>query len=243
MIIDAHCHLGKGRYKSLEPKSLVSSMDRNGIDKSVIVPVEEFISVYNEEGNEYILETVKEYGDRFIGFATINPWYGAKGMDMLRRFLEKGLKGIKLNPSLQGFLLNDELVFDVVKAAEEYDIPVYFHTGTPVHSLPFQLRDLAVNFPNVNFIMGHMGAYDFGSDIIQASKGLNNIYLETSLNLSRAIGRAISEVGTERVLFGSDSPRSEQDFELEKVREACKELECFDKVAGANIISLLGVKI
>lgn len=238
-IVDAHCHLGEGRYKKSDPASLIRSMDAAGIEKSVIVPVEEQITVYNEAGNELMLKAVSEYRDRLIGFGTVNPWYGAKGTDMIRRYLDRGLRGIKLNSAIQGFLMNDEIVYGVVEAAREYQVPIYFHTGTPIHALPFQLRDLALNYPEVNFIMGHMGAYDFGYNIIHASQGLDNIYLETSLNLSCSISHAIKEAGAKRVIFGSDSPRSTQKFELEKLLAACQDQEDLEKILAQNILSLL----
>lgn len=239
MIIDAHCHLGDGRYKKLDINTLLKEMDEQKIQKAVIIPVEEYITVYNEEGNEYILKAVNENRDKFAGFATVNPWYGSKGIEMLKKYLEKGLKGIKLNPSLQGFLLNDRIVYDIVEAAQSYKVPVYFHTGTPVHSMPFMLRDVAMSFPKVNFIMGHMGAYDFGNDLITSAKGMDNIYLDTSLNLSCTIKMAINNLGADKVIFGSDAPRSTQKFELEKVYTACSNKEDLDKVLGGNIMSLL----
>lgn len=239
MIIDAHCHIGNGRYKKLDVKTLLQTMDSCGIDKSVIVPVEEYITVYNEEGNEHILTAVNKNRDRFLGFATVNPWYGRKAIDILKKYLEAGLKGVKLNPSLQGFVLNDDLVYPLVETARYYKVPVYFHTGTPIHSLPFQLRDLAIHFPEVNFIMGHMGVCDFFYDVNNALRGLKNIYLETSGNTSGVIKNAIDNAGACRVMFGSDSPRSSQEFELSKVESACSKKEDLDYVLYKNISGLM----
>jgi len=238
-VIDAHCHIGNGRYKKQDAEALIRSMDTCGIEKAVIVPVEEYITVNNEEGNNYILAAVKRYDGRLIGFATVNPWYGQKAVDMLRKYLKQGLKGVKLNPSLQGFLLNDDIVYPIIETAKYYKVPVYFHTGTPIHSLPFQLRDLAVRYPEVNFIMGHMGAWDFGYDTMLAVRGLKNIFLETSLNLSCVIESVIREAGSDRVIFGSDSPRSDQKYELEKVTSSCNREEDLEKILYKNITQLL----
>lgn len=54
MIIDAHAHLGQGRYKSLAPEELLRQMDEHGIDRAVICPVEEQIILHNREGNDFI---------------------------------------------------------------------------------------------------------------------------------------------------------------------------------------------
>ena len=239
-VIDGHCHLGKGRFKNQDVKALLFSMEKAGIERSVICPVEEYITVFNEEGNQYILNTVNENKDRFYGFATVNPWYQEIGVQMLRRYLDKGLSGIKLDPSIQGYILNDELVYPIINVAEEFNVPVYFHTGTPIHSLPLQLRDLAKIYPKVNFIMGHSLANDFGGDVSTALRGLTNVYLDTSHNLTCGTKAAINEFGADHVIFGSNSPRSEQFHELKKVLDSTDDKEILEKVCYKNILSLLG---
>lgn len=237
-IIDAHCHVGSGFEKELKPETLISIMDKNGVGKAVICPIEQYIAVYNEDGNKYILEQVKKYAGRFIGFASVNPWFMQKSTDMLKEYIEKGLKGLKLNPKLQGYQLNSSLVKPLIKVAEEYGIPVYFHTGTPVNSEPFQLRELALEFPKVNFIMGHSGNTDFWTDAAYSVKGIDNIYLETSHNLG--IMGLINAAGIDRVIFGSNMPRSHQTHELKKVKDLCLPEEDFFKICCLNIKKLAG---
>jgi uncharacterized protein len=243
MIIDAHCHIGEGQYKKLNAAELLRSMDACGIDKAVIVPVEEFIAVNNVKGNTLVANTVRENPERFFGFVTANPWYGQEAVNIIARFLEMGMHGIKLHPPLQGFILNDQIVHPILKVAESFRVPVYIHTGTPVQSLPLQLRDLASGFPRVNFIMGHMGAHDFNYDIVNAAEGMDNIYLESSMSLSDIIGRAIREAGAGKVLFGSNMPRSRQGYEFEKVASQCRNQEEADLVFSGNILRLMGARI
>jgi len=99
---------------------------------------------------------------------------------------------------------------------------------------------LAREFPDLNFIMGHMGAYDFVSDYPRAIEGLRNIYLDTSLTLSNFIKAAVATAGADRVIFGSDAPRSTQKFELENVLRALDDPEVLDQVLYRNINRLLG---
>lgn len=238
MIIDAHCHIGIGFEKKLSPEALISLMDKNRVEKAVICPIEQYIAVYNEEGNTYILDQVKKYSGRFIGFASVNPWYLKNSADMLKRYIEKGLKGLKLNPKLQGFQLNSSLVKPLIKVAEEYRIPVYFHTGTFLNSEPFQLRELALEFPKVNFIMGHSGNTDFWTDIENSVKELDNIYLETSHNLG--IMGLIKAAGIDKVVFGSNMPRSHQTHELKKILDLNLPEEDLKKLCCSNIKKLVG---
>jgi len=237
-IIDAHCHIGIGFEKQLSPEDLLKLMDKNGVEETIICPLEQYIAVYNEEGNSYILEQMQKFSGRFIGFASVNPWYMGKGVDMLKKYIEKGLRGLKLNPKLQGFVLNSSLVKPLIKVAQEYKIPVYFHTGTMINSEPFQLRELAVEFPNVNFIMGHSGNTDFWTDIAYAIQGMKNIYLDTSHNLG--IQGLINMAGIDNVIFSSNMPRSHQILELKKIHDLDLSREEKEKVCYYNIKRLVG---
>jgi len=239
-IIDGHCHVGTDEKKKQDPEELLSRMDKCNIDKAIICPVDRFIAVLNKEGNNYIANTVKRYSDRFIGFATVNPWYREKGEEELKRALDKGLSGIKLNPSLQGFILNSQIVYPIIKIAMERKIPIYFHTGTPIHSLPFQLCELASHFNEVNFIMGHTSAYDFWYDVIPVAIRQSNIWFETSIATVNTIGSLIKKIGASRVIFGSDSPVSCQQLELEKIKLIGLSQDEERKILGGNISDLLG---
>lgn len=237
--IDAHVHVGKGFEKALDPEKLIELMDQNEVEKCVIVPIEQYIAVYNEEGNRYILDLINKYPDRFIGFASVNPWYLDKAVEILKKYLDKGLRGLKLNPKLQGFILNSDLVKPLIKVVEEYMVPVYFHTGTMVTSEPFQLAELADDFPKVNFIMGHSGNTDFWTDTAYAAKSRGNIYLDTSHNLSSAILGLIQAAGEDRVIFGSNMPRSHQTHEIKKILELKLPEQVQEKIFYKNIIKIL----
>jgi len=239
-IIDAHCHIGFGRYKKLSPETLLEQMNSCGVDKAIVVPVEDFMAVYNEEGNDFVLDAVNKSDGRFIGFATVNPWLGEKAVEILKYYMDRGLKGIKLHPSIQGFLLNDALVDPVIQVAQDYRVPVYFHTGTPFNALPFQLGDLASRFPKVNFIMGHMASFDFGYDIVLAGQGLDNLFYETSHSVSLGVSNAIRNIGEDRIIFGSNAPRSDIQYEIEKIKLICQEERILNKVFSKNILSLIG---
>ena len=232
-IIDAHCHVGVGVEKRLEPEHLLSIMDEAGVQTSVICPLEQYIAIYNDEGNDYISGVVRKFEQRFIGFCTVNPWYLEKAPGMLRRAFENGLAGLKLNSKLQGFVLCSEIVDPLIEICEEYGAPVYCHSGTMICAEPFQVRELALRFPAVDFIMGHSGNTDFWTDVQYSAAGLNNIYLETSHNLS--IQAFIDAAGIERVVFGSNMPRSHQMLELLKIKELNLPDSDFNMLCGGNI--------
>lgn len=240
IVVDGHCHLGIGHDYQQTEAELFREMDLYKVDRAVICPVDRYIAVDNQEGNDFVLQAVRRHPERLYAFATANPWYGQRAVDELRRALDEGARGIKLNPALQGFLLCDDLVYPIVELAQDRNIPLYFHTGTPAYALPTQLSELAMRFPDVKFIMGHMGSTDFKLEAVAAAKMSQNIYLETSWILPNLVIRAVREVGADRVIFGSDSPLSTLRLEM-GIRQATK-LEDSDRdmVMGGSLLRLLG---
>jgi predicted TIM-barrel fold metal-dependent hydrolase len=117
---------------------------------------------------------------------------------------------------------------------------MFFHTGTPAFSTPTQLAELALRYPKVNFIMGHMGSTDFKMEATAAATQADNIYLDTSWILPELVTRAVETVGAERVLFSSDSPLSTLSIELGCRRAAKLSDEERAQVMGGNMLRLLG---
>ena len=240
VVVDCHCHVGVGHEYRQTPDELLGEMDRYAVDRAVICPVDRCIAVDNREGNDFVLDAARAHPSRFYAFATANPWYGDRAVRELRRAIGEGARGIKLHPPLQGFLLCDELVYPLADVAEDLDVPMFFHTGTPAFSLPLQLAELALRFPKVSFIMGHMGSTDFKMEATPAALQADNIYLDTSWILPDLVTHAVATVGAERVLFGSDSPLSSLRIEM-GCRSAAKLTSSERaKVMGGNILRLLG---
>jgi len=240
MIVDFHANVGCGLHFNCDVDALIDDMDRNMVDKAVICPVEQFLAVENRQGNDIIYESVNKYPDRLIGFGTTSPWYGKKALEEIRRISDFGFKGIKLHPFYQGFLLNDEIIYPVIEECEKYGLVVLFHTGTPVCAMPFQLRDLALRYPKVNFVMGHMGWSDFWYDVVDAASGLGNIYLETSYQMPSVIFNCINNLPNNRILFGSDWPYSNIELEKSKIVRI-QNRETAEVILGLNASRLLNI--
>jgi predicted TIM-barrel fold metal-dependent hydrolase len=240
IVVDAHCHVGVGHEYRQSAEDLLRAMDQYQIDRAVICPVDRCIAVDNREGNDLMMATCRAYPNRFYAFATANPWYGQRAVAELRRAIGEGAKGIKLHPALQGFLLCDDLVYPIIELAEALAVPVFFHTGTPAFAQPMQLAELALRFPRVNMIMGHMGTTDLKADAVPAASLAPNIYLDTSWILPGLVTRAVMEIGPERVIFSSDSPLSELPIELELRAAAQMSADARAQLMGGNILRLLG---
>lgn len=211
-IVDVHCHL-----LPKKESELLKNMDLNEIEISWICPDRKYIAMYNEQGNEYISKAVQAYPDRFLGFAVASPWLESREIKNILTFAKNnGLSGLKINTKIQGVTLLDESILYMVSIVQEFDWPVYCHTGTPVTAMPLQLAELADKFPSVNFIMGHGGFSDFWYDVPDVMSRCPNVYLETSFIPPSQIQNNININGGDRVVFGSDWPYSDINFELTK---------------------------
>ena len=131
----------------------------------------------------------------------------------------------------------------LVEAATELGLPIYIHSGTPVFSLPLQIIELAERHPASTLIMGHMGGADFYVDVPSSAHRAANVYYETSLTCHIGyVDEIVLQAGHERVLFGSDSPTSQQAAELLKIRLAILTDAQRQDVLGNNVLRLLGEK-
>lgn len=240
LVIDCHCHIGFGHDYQQSISEQFKEMDQFGIDRSVICPVDKYLAVENRKGNDFILKASRKFPNRFIPFTSANPWYGKKALIELQRTINEGARGIKLHPSIQGFLLCDDLVYPIVELACEQKIPIYFHTGTPAYSQPMHVAELALRYPEANLIMGHMGSTDFWIDAVPAASLSTNIFVDTSWSLPDKIRHAVDILGAERVLFGSDSPLSSYNIEMGCVNATSLSENEKTMIMGKNILRLIG---
>lgn len=238
MTIDGYCTLGVDREFDLTESTLLQAMDQAGVDRAVIAPVDRFLAVDNQVGNNFVLRAAGAHPDRLIPSCSANPWYGEGAVEELRRACGNGARILVLHPAVQGFPADDELVWPLLEAAAEERIPVYVHTGPPGHATPWQLVDLAGRYPEVDLVMGHCGATDFWNDVVEAGRAAANLYLESSLARPFLFAGYLEELGWEKGIMGSYAPLDELGFEWEQMRRALP-AEAVEAVCGGNLLRLL----
>jgi predicted TIM-barrel fold metal-dependent hydrolase len=222
MIVDFHCHYSPAFFRYHEYKmslaALVDEMDTFGIAQAVLSAAGEFAAYYSDEGNAAVAEASRKFARRFCGFATINPWSRAKGLEALRRCHDDyGFTGLVLHPILQGFEANDPLVFPLVEKALALEMVIYMTGGAPYLAMPYKIADLAGRYPEGRFVMGHAG-WDFHFDVPYCLEACPNLWAETSKNGLANLEALVCKFGSPRLLFGSDYPFSSYAGEIEKIR-------------------------
>lgn len=217
-VIDAHVRLGDGRDASLSAEQLLATMDRLGIDRALISPVERCLAVDHREGNAFVAQAAAASDGRLLAYAVASPWRGERALDELTWAAEQGAVALALDPAVQGFDLLDGQADPLVEAATDYGWPVYVRTGTPSFALPLQLAELAVRHPACAFVMGKSGATDFWIDARPALERAPNLYADTAYAPWDVVlaDLAAPPIGPERLVFSSDLPNSDPVLERER---------------------------
>jgi hypothetical protein len=171
--------------------------------------------------NDYMAELMAQYPAQLKGFLSLNPAFGPAAIREIERCIPLGFSGIgELGPGGNGYDFNDPRLWAVLECADHYKLPVCIHCGEPVgHPYPGRdmtslapLPDLVKRFPNVTFILAHLGGglpfYELNRRIHKAMAP--NVVYDTAANPLlydiRSIRAVLDLVGPERLLFGSDFP-------------------------------------
>lgn len=251
MIVDSHVHL-------IALRDLHSALDTAGVEKAFVIPsirkgienassYEHLKQVIARQGsilktavkpnNSLVLELAQESG-RLIPLAWINP-IAKDSVGEASHFLGRGALGIKLQPGFHKYNLGDGVVAEVVKAVEEFDAPVFVHTGSDVP--PQSAEPLIERFSDVRFVLMHMGMYTHYTDAISLAMRYDKVYLDTAEPLpALAVEIAVKKLGDGRILMGSDFPFwGHPKLAVEKIKIAVKDKKSREKIMGKNAMRLV----
>lgn len=223
MIIDAHVHIGKCQIFNLDicEKEIIESMEKNQIDISIIQPLPG--APDSDRVHSEIYKLTKKYPKKIYGLVNYNP----RNKDFIEKVkiykFEYGFVGIKVHTFGHSVAPNSEYGYKIFDIANEYNWPVMVHTGPGIpFSLPSLCIECAQKYPNINVILAHSGFAIFGNEAILSAKMVRNIYLETSSSSCDDLKVLVEEVGSDRVMFGSDLPIQVYS-ELAKVNSTIKD--------------------
>jgi predicted TIM-barrel fold metal-dependent hydrolase len=194
--------------------SLLSSMDRAGIEKSVICSIATKPSQF-----EPILEWSRAIASsRIIPFASLHP----EDPDLPQRVREvkaAGLKGIKMHPYYQHFSFNEPRLFPLYEAISAAGLVFISHTGFDIafpHDRivdPVKISAVVKMFPDLKVVATHLGAWQDWDEVEKHLIG-KPVYLDISYTLGvlgdDQITSLLQRHPQDYLLFGSDSPWDDQ---------------------------------
>ncbi len=221
-IFDIHHHIGY-HLSGLMPEILedfikrIKVMDTCGISSAVIMPSPDY---YMPNGisdtkkiNEKMAEYKKQYPDRFpVALGTVEPRHGKQSVVEIDRMIkELKLDGVMWHHRYQGTPIDHEMTkLYLTKISElKVPVPVFIHNfSESVLEAPYRLENIAKLFPNLIFIsLDSLSSPNQINTMIQVAKRQGNVFLETGMlfPLQNIIERVVREIGSHRLLFGSDA--------------------------------------
>lgn len=239
MIIDCHCHAGKGDgltgpWDTAAPLgAYLERASAAGIQRTVLFPP--FHSDY-VAANRGVGRIVARYPQRFYGFAFIHPLRDqGRVASMVAEAVERlGFVGIKVHRH------DARISREICQAARTHRIPVLYDVMGEVAAVEL----LASEYPDVNFIIPHLGSFadqwrpqlSFLDHLVRHP----NVYTDTSaVRRFDLLVQAVERAGPQKILFGSDGPWLHPGVELAKVRLLNLSPADEELVLAANFLRLI----
>jgi len=215
--IDTHCHIHYTPVETLAPITLSDVMQEgpyytaywntlSQIEKAAKIstvfasPFEALTDRANTvQANEDMFKLVQDIPNLYQ-WVVIDPQNESTFEQADRMLRSEKCVGIKLHPVLHKYSIEEqgEKIFSF---AEKYSAIVQIHPEKAADYITF-----ADSFPNVTFIIAHLGR-PLHINAIKNAKH-RNVYTDTSGKASlknMLIEYAVSQIGSDRILFGTDT--------------------------------------
>jgi predicted TIM-barrel fold metal-dependent hydrolase len=259
-IVDFHTHafpdeLAERAMKMLEEEggirasldgrvsSLLRSMDKNGIEKSVVCS----IATKPSQFDTIMRWSRKITTDRIIPFPSVHP-LDPEAAERVSQIKGEGFKGIKFHPYYQDFNVDDERLFPVYESICRESLIMVVHTGFDFafekirKADPAKIVRVLDRFPDIKLVTTHLGAWDDWDEVEKHIAG-KKIYMEISFSLEylekEVARKIILNHPEDRVIFGTDSPWTDQGGTLALLKGLDLGQEREDLILRKNALSLL----
>lgn len=247
-VIDLHAHCGpyfNMHIPAREPGDMVRIMDRCGIAKAVLSPNMSWHSDF-ALANTMMRQAVAAHPGRLYGACAVNGNYPDLSLEELERsFQDKRVVMIKVHPSGSRCRLNDRRMLGIYEFAARRKSAILSHTwlDDDAYGNIDLFTDVAKSHPDISWIMGHSGGPYGSRHAVELAQGAPNVYLDITLSMcpARQIEFFVQEVGSERVLFGTDNPFIDPRPQVGRVALAKISPEDKAKIFGRNARRLVRV--
>jgi predicted TIM-barrel fold metal-dependent hydrolase len=190
--------------------SLLRSMDAAGIERSVVA----CIATRPGQFPSILKWTKAIASERIIPFPSVHP-DEPEAAEMIGRVEAEGLKGIKLHPYYQDFLLDEERMFPIYEQLQDSSLILLCHTGFELayprvkRCEPARVLKVLESFPGMTVVTSHLGAWQAWEESRDHFMG-KPIYMELSFSIDQMPEALARELllnhPKDYLLFGTDSP-------------------------------------
>ena len=230
-------------YLDGKVSSLLASMDRSGIEKSVICSIATRPSQFDP-----ILEWSRQVmSDRIIPFPSLHP-EAKDAVEQVQRVRAEGFKGVKFHPYYQEFSIDERRLFPIYRQLERERLIVVVHTGYDLafervkKADPVKIINVLDRYPDLKLVTTHLGSWEDWDEVEKHIMG-REIYMDISYSLDcmdrETARKIIFNHPKDHVLFGSDSPWEDQELAIAQLKglELGQEME--NLILRENAVKLL----
>jgi uncharacterized protein len=232
MIIDCHTHLGRNDHITASVDELLQSMDRAKVDQALV-----FAGDLNDAPNNWTLEQVKPHRDRLKVVAAAHPlkwdtyaWLEMDANKLADLYQAADIVAVKFYTGYDHYYPGDKAMSYYLSHLEDVGCPAIFHSGDCLNSVkqaklkyshPLNIDEVAVDYPNMNFIIAHIG-YPWHRDAAEVCYKNKNVFTDISgfvyghftgpdlLKFQKVMGEFLDIADSDKLLFGTDWPISNQ---------------------------------
>lgn len=206
---------GRETLSELPLEHTLEAMDAAGVDQALLAawhgPQGALIS------NDEVAACMAAAPGRLYGLASVDLTRPLQAVrELRRRVREQHFQGLRIVPWLWGLPPDDRRYYPLYAECCELDVPFCTqvgHTGPLLSSEPGRpipyLEHVALEFPELRIVAGHVGA-PWTAEAISLAHKFPNVYLDSSAyKLSRLPADFVAYLqasGAKKVLFGSNYP-------------------------------------
>ena len=167
--------------------------------------------------NDEVASFVRQHPDRLVGVASVDLSRPMDAVRELRRCVrDLGFRALRIVPWLWGWPPDDRRYYPLYAECVELGVPFCLqvgHTGPLMSSetgrpIPY-LENVALEFPELQIVAGHIGA-PWTQEIISLATKFPNLYIDTSAYKATRYPPDFIEFmrgrGSKKVLFGTNYP-------------------------------------
>ena len=241
MVIDSHCHAGKGDGLTgpWDTEAPIGAYLRRAADAGITKTV--ILAPFHRDysgANAQTARLVARHPGRLIGLACVHP---RRDRGRVHSMIEQAVRawrfrGIKVH-SVDGVITRE-----ICEAARRFSLPVLYDINGRS-----SLSEMAAGqYPDVDFIVPHLGSFlddpRVHLEVIDQMIRLPNVYTDTSgVRRFDLLADAVRRAGPRKVLFGSDGPWLHPELELMKVKLLGLSARDYELVTSGNAQRLLGM--
>jgi predicted TIM-barrel fold metal-dependent hydrolase len=168
--------------------------------------------------NENVADFAARNNDKYIYFASIDPFQEGYMLDLKHNHENLNCKGVKIGPVYQGVHPCDNKYYEIYDYCEKNSLPIITHmattfsSGVPIdYARPYHMDQVACDFPKLKLVLAHLG-HPWEGETLAIIRRNENVYADISALYYRpwqfynSMRLAVEYKCCHKLLFGSGCP-------------------------------------